>query len=183
MIYIAYSKKCHSAYNVEIDETGNIVLTDINGNKAENAGHIISSMGGKEKFLSLCEEGDLAEAIAAKEERLRKEHEEVVARSAEWKAYKEEQERIAREFVENALRSGEPIEANIENIRMVLCYLNSMNWGLWQLPLMTIGYRCNQYDCDGVTATTIILDKPVDGHTHYKYGAPVGHLTKYTRIR
>ena len=51
---------------------------------------------------------------------------------------------------------------------------------------MTIGYQCNQYDCDGKMATTIKLDEPImvagEMGTMFQYGAPRGHLTKYERI-
>ena len=57
-----------------------------------------------------------------------------------------------------------------------------MNWGVWKLPAMTIGYSCNQYDCDGKSAVTIKLDEPVNGYTKLSYGAPRGHLTAYTNI-
>lgn len=74
------------------------------------------------------------------------------------------------------------IETNIENLRKVMMVLNAQNWGSWRLPKMSIGYSANQYDCDGKTATTIKLDKPVDGKTMYSFNAPRGHLTKYTNI-
>jgi hypothetical protein len=57
-----------------------------------------------------------------------------------------------------------------------------MNWGVWKLPAMTIGYSCNQYDCDGKSAVTIKLDEPVNGFTNLSYGTPRGHLTAYTNI-
>lgn len=47
-------------------------------------------------------------------------------------------------------------------------------------------YQCNQYDCDGKTATTIKLDQPISvgGRmgTQFVYGAPRGHLEKCERI-
>lgn len=51
---------------------------------------------------------------------------------------------------------------------------------------MSIGYQCNQYDCDGRQATTIKLDTPIqyNGEMVYQFqtGAPRGHLNKYHRI-
>ena len=71
---------------------------------------------------------------------------------------------------------------------IVLRYLNTINWGGWELPKMTIGYICNQYDCEGKIATTMKLDESIklyedDNETGYMFqvGAPVGHLTKYRR--
>ena len=181
MIYVSSNKKSHRAYNVA-EESGRIILTDINGVVMENPEQLISSMGGREKFLSLCTEGDLAEAIAAKKERLNREREQAAARNAEWEERKAQKNREACDFVEAALKSGEAIVTNLENIEKVLRYLNSINWGHWDLPKMTIGYRCNQYDCGGKTATAIILDEPVGGSMRYVFGAPVGHLDGYTKI-
>lgn len=76
----------------------------------------------------------------------------------------------------------EIIETTTENLRKVMMVLNSQNWGSWRLPKMTIGYSANQYDCDGKTATTIKLDKPIEGTNLYSYNAPRGHLSKYTNL-
>ena len=84
------------------------------------------------------------------------------------------------------LFGGEVTESNEETVGALLRYLNTQNWGLWRLPKMTIGYQCNQYDCDGKQATTIKLDKPIVVNdvpgTMFEVGAPMGHLTKYRRI-
>lgn len=81
------------------------------------------------------------------------------------------------------------IPATVENIRILLHYLNTINWGSWTLPQLTVGYSANQYDCDGKTATTIILQEPVsdeergiENETMFQTGAPRGHLTKYQRL-
>lgn len=103
------------------------------------------------------------------------------------KERKERNEKIQIEFDAKILEAKklfdlDVIESSIENIRLVLMVLNSQNWGSWKLPKMTIGYSVNQYDCDGKTATTIKLDEPVEGEKLYSYGAPRGHLTKYTNL-
>lgn len=76
--------------------------------------------------------------------------------------------------------------STIENIRILLLYLNDKNWGAWELPAMEIGYTCNQYDCDGRIATTITLDRRIDyrGRKEKRFvvGAPRGHLSKYQRL-
>ena len=82
---------------------------------------------------------------------------------------------------------GGVLESNFANIYLLLEYLNTQNWGGWELPKMTIGYSCAQYDCDGKQATTIKLDEPIeyDGELLIKFevGAPFRHLTKYKKIR
>lgn len=85
--------------------------------------------------------------------------------------------------LENEIKEGKVFDANIENIRRILLYLNSMNWGAWQLPKMSIGYSAHQYDCDGQQASTITLDKPIDYYgekvSKFKVGGGRLHLTKY----
>lgn len=82
---------------------------------------------------------------------------------------------------------GGVLESNFANIYLLLEYLNTQNWGGWELPKMTIGYSCAQYDCDGKQATTIKLDEPIeyDGKflSKFEVGAPLRHLTKYKKIR
>jgi 23S rRNA pseudoU1915 N3-methylase RlmH len=88
-----------------------------------------------------------------------------------------------------SLAALEIIPATIENLRIVLNHLNTQNWGSWVLPKMSIGYLARQYDCDGITATTIELDKPISdeengiqNETMFKIGGKQGHLTKYRRL-
>ena len=82
---------------------------------------------------------------------------------------------------------GGVLESNFANIYLLLEYLNTQNWGGWELPKMTIGYSCAQYDCDGKQATTIKLDEPIeyDGKflSKFEVGAPHRHLMKYQKIR
>lgn len=73
-------------------------------------------------------------------------------------------------------------ECTLVNISILLRYLNTINWGVWRLPKMTIGYTCNQYDCGGRTATTIKLAKPIEGISRFVYGNPVGYLMNYVKI-
>lgn len=81
---------------------------------------------------------------------------------------------------------GATVESTPHNIYVLLSYLNTQNWGTWNLPKMTIGYKCNQYDCDGKQVTTIILDKPIlykgEMLSHFQVGAPRGHLTQYAKL-
>lgn len=81
------------------------------------------------------------------------------------------------------------IPATVKNIRILLRYLNTCNWGTWELPELSVGYICLQYDCDGKQATTIQLDSPisdsdecVENETMFVVGNPRGHLTQYRRL-
>lgn len=80
------------------------------------------------------------------------------------------------------IKDLEVIPSTLENIRTVLLHLNSQNWGGWVLPKMSISYSVNQYDCDGVSASTMKLDKPVDGDKLFKVGGKRGHLNKYRSL-
>lgn len=82
------------------------------------------------------------------------------------------------------------IEVNEKNLSIVLNYLNNQNWGSWILPPMSIGYSAHQYDCDGRTASTIILDRPIEIESfgeivkekRFKVGGSHGHLENYRRV-
>lgn len=112
----------------------------------------------------------------------------------EWYLKKKEQRlkeadlRVSRhkENYEKLVSQYEVIPTTPETISIVLAYLRYVNWGGWDLPKMSIGYCCAQYDCDGKTAVTMILDQPIDYYgelvSKFVKGAPVGHLMKYHRI-
>ena len=177
------SKSGNTACYVNVQEDGFLVLTNEYGNRLnyETCARIINSIG-RDNLLKACKEGDLKEAIRARN----KEIDEKNRRKAElYEKY--EAERNARylaeyKWIEAAIKNGDTIEATYDNIVKVLRYLNSKNWGTWKLPKMSIGYRCNQYDCDGRQATTMILDKEVEGSSRYCYGAPRRYLDKYTHL-
>lgn len=139
-------------------------------------------MGGIERILQKCKE--MTEEQYRDELAERKRKKQIEAEGAEKRAIEREQQ-IKAEYA--AAFSGEVTETTIENIAILLHYLNRMNWGGWKLPKMTIGYSCHQYDCDGRTATTITLDRPVNyyGRMIRKFvlGAGTGHLIHYTRIK
>lgn len=166
-------------YTVDINEQGFITLRDIlNGGVFKGTASLIAQRGGRENFLALCEDGD-PEAIKAE---IKAERRAKAAAKAQTATQDDEMLAAAREMVTEAYKNGTVIESTIDNIKSLLRYLNSMNWGMWQLPKMSVGYSCNQYGCDGKTATTIILDEPVEGGTRYVFGAPVGHINGYARI-
>lgn len=87
-----------------------------------------------------------------------------------------------------AMISVGAIPTTVENVRLLLNWLNGQNWGGWKLPPMTIGYSAAQHDCDGSIATTIKLDSGIsdenglENETQFVVGAPRGYLNKYQRI-
>lgn len=101
---------------------------------------------------------------------------------------KEEQD-LEADFrsLENEIKEGKVFEANIDNIRRILKYLNSMNWGVWRLPNMSVGYSAHQYDDNGRNVTTISLDKPINYYgeivSKFKVGGSRNFLPKYRVVR
>lgn len=153
------------------------------GRPAKGAGLIIKNTGGIESFLEKCEEvEDVKQFVHDLNVEKKAARERTLQQRAERDALRE---RKAKEDYDR-LFCGEVTEANEETVGALLRYLNTQNWGLWHLPKMTIGYICNQYDCDGKTATTIKLDSPIVVNdvsgTMFEVGAPMGYLTKYRRI-
>lgn len=121
-----------------------------------------------------------------------KEQEEIKAlrllERADFERKRQENKELDKKRLQSLIEAG-PIKATVENIRLILSVLNEQNWGSWNLPQMTIAYSANQYDCDGKTASTIILDTPISddeysikNETHFVIGAPRGHLNKYYRL-
>ena len=148
-----------------------------------DAGMFIKQVGGVGRLLSECiEVNDLDAYVAELNESARKEHEKnhQLAMEREERLTKEAEEEYHRIF------AGDVTETNEETVHALLRYLNTQNWGVWELPKMTIGYACWQYDCDGKTATAIKLDSPImvndEPGTMFQVGAPHGHLTKYRKI-
>lgn len=175
-------------YFVTLNEDGTLFVTNDGENSIWNAGQVISSMGGIKGVLNRCNEEITLDEFkarlqAAKEASIagRK----AAAQAAEERRIKECQEALMD--YDALVETGTPIATNIAAISIILRYLNTQNWGGWNLPAMAIGYRCNQYDCDGVMATTMILDEPieVDGEmvSRFVFGAPRGHLVNYYRVR
>lgn len=163
------------------NEDGTLYITE-NGEQIKNPGNFIYGMGGIEAVLARCKEMTEEELIAENKRKL----DEKAARIAE--AERIEKERIA--CVEKAYLAvfdgTGTVEASPQNISILLSYLNTKNCGTWALPKMSIGYQCNQYDCDGRQATTIKLDTPIPYNgemvSQFQTGAPRGHLNKYHRI-
>ena len=89
--------------------------------------------------------------------------------------------------LENEIKEGKVFEANVNNLSRILKYLNSMNWGVWQLPKMSVGYNAHQYDNVGRNVTTITLDEPINYFgemvSKFKVGGSRSFLPKYRVIR
>lgn len=170
------------SFLVEQNADGTLLITKTSTMKPlENAGLFIVSQGGINAILAKCKEVS-DEDFAKDRKQLRLRHEQAMLRSQEIAIANHK--RNEEEY--HAVFNGDTVETTVENIRTLLRYLNGINWGVWQLPSMTIGYSCHQYDCDGKTATTIKLDRPIEYRgekvTKFQYGAPSGHLRDYCRI-
>jgi hypothetical protein len=146
---------------------------------------------GTVKFEEVCNntwgwvkvEADTAEEALMKMHGIeRREREETKERAANYRV--EFDLKQAERWAE--LSKMESIPATAENIEVVLNHLNTQNWGGWVLPKMSISYSANQYDCDGVTATTISLDSKIeyDGEmiSKFKVGGKRGHLNNYRSL-
>lgn len=182
-------------YLVNQNEDGSLLITlGTDMPSIPNAGYLINSFGGVagvmkavrtvecsfEDFKISKEEANAEKLRVAKivnEDRFKIE------------AAKREQRNalIADEY--NALKADGVIEVNASNLRTVLRYLNTCNWGSWTLPPLSISYSAHQYDCDGVSATTITLDTPIsdeefgfENKTMFKTGGKRGHLNNYTAL-
>lgn len=154
------------------------------GRKYDKAGLLIASAGGIGAFLSLCEDVEDIEQTV-KELNAVKEATRLAAKLAAMKQAQRQKEAAENDFRQH-FEGKEVTETNAVTVYTLLRYLNTQNWGTWALPKMDIGYSCHQYNCEGRTATTIKLDKPIKvaGRygTMFQYGAPFGHLTGYERI-
>lgn len=86
-----------------------------------------------------------------------------------------------------AIKDMKPIPSTIENITAMLRYFRLH--GVGELPMMTIGYSCNEYDCGGENpAVAVKLAEPIivneDGEMSDRIvcGASHRHLGKYYHI-
>lgn len=186
---------CTRILEVRQNADNTLFITENGTDSIENAGQFILNLGGIDKVLARCIDTDLSLSeyrakIQAEKKALHEvNHQKAMERQAE------AEQRIKAEYEALLAENSGIIPTTYENIGKVLRYLNLQNWGGWQLPIMTIGYRCNQYDCDGKTASTMILDEPIDityederteGYipnmvSKFQVGAPHGHLTQYHR--
>lgn len=155
----------------------------MNDTTMPDAGMFINQQGGIDGLLSKCETtDDLAADVEHINAELRIKRNQTIADNA--RRREERAQKMMAAY--NTMFAGEVTETTADSVYILLRKLHGANWGSWELPRMTIGYTCNQYDCDGRTATTIKLDRPIvvngEAGTMFQIGAPAGHLTKYRRI-
>ena len=162
----------------------------------KNAGSIIMQRGGLTGFLAHCIEDERSyEEFVADRELIAKKQKEY-REAMRLQSANAEREAVAKSYNEMLSRYGMSIgnidksvsiEANSENLHVLMRYLRSIPWGQWQLRTLSQGYSANQYDCDGKIAVTVILNNGIvteDGKVIKKlqYGAPMWHLSNYTNI-
>ena len=150
------------------------------GRRFDNAGSLIISAGGIDAMLEKCVDvEDVDMLIDSMNDTFQAELKARERMHAKWASETEA-------AYHHLFDGNDVVETNAKSVYVLLRFLNRQNWGLWKLPKMSIGYQCNQYDCEGKTATTIKLDKPImvagEMGTKFQFGAPRGHLSKYARI-
>ena len=167
--------------DVVVNNDGTITIT-CEGKPINNPGQLIIQMGGVADVIARCKEYTDADWQAELEC-------EKAAKLAAKEAAKLRAELLIKErkqAYQEVFGHGTVVETTPRSIYILLSYLNDISWGSWKLPKMSIGYRCNQYDCDGKLATTITLDKAIvyDGRPSklFEVGAPVRHLMRYQRL-
>ena len=167
--------------DVVVNNDGTITIT-CNHEPINNPGQFIHQMGGINAVLTRCKEYTAAEWQAELER-------EQSAKLAAKVAARQRCEQLIKEHelaYHEVFGVGDVVETTPKTIYILLSYLNDNNWGSWKLPKMSIGYRCNQYDCDGKQATTITLDKAIDYDGKptrlFEVGAPIRHLIKYQKL-
>lgn len=189
-------KTRRAIYRVEKNENGTLDIYreyyslknmdhwEKDGRKFDNTGSLIITAGGIDGLLSQCEDVEDIDAMIADLNEVKAE----IRRKASIERTRQHlalETMVADEYF-SLFSDKDIVETNAKSVYVLLRYLNTKNWGTWSLPEMTIGYQCNQYDCDGKTATTIKLDQPIkvagEMGTQFVYGAPRGHLEKYERI-
>ena len=177
---------------VKENEDGSLFITDDFEKSIWNAGLLINQLGGIDKVKNRLQGEELTKEEAKTYIQERRAYiAEMKKNQAKRQVEKEiEIAKQRKANYESLLERSENgiIETTYENIGIVLRYLNTINWGGWELPKMTIGYICNQYDCEGKIATTMKLDESIKLYedenetvSMFQVGAPFGHLTKYRR--
>ena len=167
--------------DVVVNNDGTITIT-CNHEPINNPGQFIHQMGGINAVLTRCKEYTAAEWQAELER-------EQSAKLAAKVAARQRCEQLIKEHelaYHEVFGIGDVVETTPKTIYILLSYLNDISWGSWVLPKMSIGYRCNQFDCDGKQATTITLDKAIDYDGRptrcFEVGAPIRHLMRFQKL-
>lgn len=178
-IYRIRTKK--ASYFFSQNEDGSLNVTRW-GKEIDNAGQIINALGGIEAMIRKAEATDLESFEQVAEMRKAEIEKQQVLANAHARAKTDE---ISKAYENLKLQGTIPV--TVDNLRVVMAFLNLQNWGSWELPKMSIGYSASQYDCDGHQVTTIILDEAIDcgGEmiSKFKFGnAGRGHLEGYRLV-
>lgn len=171
------------------NEDGTLTLTTALGKPLPNAGTVIKGCGGIDAFLDKCIEtsNDLSTELVNR--RIALKNKQVISRTKRLTKEVEKGAKAQAEYESLTVKyAGQPIPVTYENLKIVMAYLCSINWWMWVLPELTHSYTANQYDCDGITAVTIVFDEPIElweGYMDSKfvYNAPPRHLIQYCTIR
>lgn len=160
---------------VEEKENGCLLITDKEGKEIENAGAFILSNGGKEKLLSRC----ITKEEKEKNDLLKKE-------SMKNFALEEEKEKDEAKKAFDKLLLQEVIDTNVENLKVILNYFKTMNWGAWPRIKMSIPCKFLQYDCDGQIITAVKISEKINCGDEmidkFKVGGSVKSLPNYKNI-
>ena len=174
-----YTKK--SVYQIITEDNGYLRFYPAN----PNAGQLIWQHGGPNEFLAKCvtDEREYKEVADEFYGALRAEE------KAKRQRIAERQEARRAQYIndyEALVAKYETIPTTIENLRIVMHYLNSMNWGLWRLPKMDKAYSAYQYQQGSGTITTLTFDESIlirGGRCRkFKCGCAPNVLLKYRGI-
>lgn len=193
-----HSNTSNAYYVVSQEEDGFVNMFTLSGKQLSQheVGSFINGSGGFEAFIArVFEDERTPEEILGEKIDRAKERDKLKADrrafnaarlEAEAKRYRDELDDLIKQY------DGQPIPATEDNIYIVARALQTENWGSWNLPKMTVGYRASQYDCDGKIAVTFVFDEPIpvyrmrtalgDSATKFAFGAPLGHLEKYYKL-
>lgn len=173
-----------SFYSVIKNDDGSLILKKgVNQKEICNPGQTIFNMGGVQGVIDKCKEYKSLESfLDFRNDRDEKVRIERHRRNVEWEEQRAKRDKEDEAKI-NALLSLKIIPATMDNIELIIAWLNRQNWGAWSLPKMSIGYSAQQYDCDGKQVTVMKFDKKIDGENMFKTPAPKRHLEKYQTIR
>lgn len=150
-----------------------------------NAGQLILQNGGISAFLAKCvdDERDYHDVAASFYKAIDDE------RKAKEKRKAEREEILRAQYLNDYAALTEKydtIPATIENLRIVMHYLDSINFGLWRLPKMDKAYSANQYQHGSGTITTLTFDEGILLHgvtrRKFKCGCAENVMPQYIGI-
>ena len=150
-----------------------------------NAGQLIIQNGGISAFLAKCvdDERDYHDVAASFYKAIDDE------RKAKEKRKAERGETLRTQYLNDYAALTERydiIPTTIENLRIVMHYLNVTNWGLWRLPKMDRAYSANQYQHGSGTITTLTFAEGFSLHGEawrkFKCGCAENVMPQYLGI-